>query len=205
MNSHVTKRKSFRCNFAIEPTTTFVDFVHGVMCDECEPFTMLQPDDFHHHLRDGAVLKDTAVACAKQFGRALVMPNLVPPVTTAAAATEYKARILEVLHAAGVPAGSFDPLMTLYLTDDTSPEEIKLAAASGDVKAVKLYPAGATTNSASGVTDYTKITPALEAMAHYGLHLCVHGEVTDPHVDIFDRERVFVETKLPDLLQARRL
>ena len=177
------------------------------MCDivddgeATESMTLLQPDDFHHHLRDGAVLKDTAAAAAAQFGRAIVMPNLMPPVTTTAAASEYKARILEALHASGVPAGSFDPLMTLYLTDDTPPEEIKRAADSGDVKAVKLYPAGATTNSNSGVTDYEKITPALQAMSRYGLNLCIHGEVTDPEVDIFDRERVFVETKLPDLIQ----
>lgn len=109
--------------------------------------------------------------------------------------------MLEALHAAGRAPGSFEPLMTLYLTDDTTPEEIKRCALSGDVKAVKLYPAGATTNSSSGVTDFARLTPVLQAMAHYGLPLCVHGEVTDPDVDIFDRERVFVETKLPDILQ----
>jgi dihydroorotase len=177
-------------------------------CAEVDPeeknnapsLTIARPDDFHHHLRDGDVLGDTAVAAARQFGRALVMPNLVPPVTTAEAATAYKARILDTLHARGCKTG-FQPLMTLYLTDDTSPEEIKRAAAAGDVKAVKLYPAGATTNSASGVTDYSRLTGALQAMAHYGLPLCVHGEVTEPTVDIFDRERVFVQTRLPELLQ----
>lgn len=159
-----------------------------------------QPDDFHHHLRDGAALGDTVSACAGQFGRAICMPNLVPPVTTAAQAAEYKLRIMEALKSRGGPA-DFQPLMTLYLTDDTTPEMVKAAYAAGDVKAIKLYPAGATTNSACGVTDYDKITPALDAMAHYGMPLCVHGEVTDFHVDIFDRERVFVKTRLPELLQ----
>ena len=171
------------------------DFISGTT-----EITIPRPDDFHHHFRDGKPLADTAAACAKQFGRAIAMPNLVPPATTTPMAVAYKQRIMEALHSRDVPAGSFDPLMTLYLTDSTSPEEIKQAAASGDVKAVKLYPAGATTNSASGVTDYAKITPALEAMAHYKLPLLVHGEVTDPKIDIFDRERVFVETRLPELL-----
>jgi dihydroorotase len=166
---------------------------------------LLQPDDFHHHLRDGAALKDTVAACSRQFGRAICMPNLVPPVTTATQASAYKLRVMEALRAGGGPA-DFDPLMTLYLTDDTTPEEIKAAATGGDVKAVKLYPAGATTNSASGVTDYARLTGVLEAMAQYGLPLCVHGEVTDPAVDIFDRERVFVKTRLPELLErASRL
>ena len=170
------------------------------MEDAPTTLSLSRPDDFHHHLRDGAVLADTVAACARQFGRALCMPNLQPPVTTAAGASEYKLRILEALKARGGPA-DFKPMMTLYLTDNTSPEDIKAAAASGDVHAVKLYPAGATTNSACGVTDYSKITPALDAMAHYGLPLCVHGEVTDAAVDIFDRERVFVATRLPELLQ----
>ena len=161
--------------------------------------TIPKPDDFHHHLRDGPALADTVAACSRQFGRAICMPNLVPPVTTVQMAREYKERIMEALKSRDGPE-SFDPLMTLYLTDDTTPEEIKAAANGGDVKAVKLYPAGATTNSACGVTDYAKITPALDAMAQYGLPLCVHGEVTDPKVDIFDRERVFVATRLPDLL-----
>lgn len=148
------------------------------------------------------MLGDTVSACARQFGRAIIMPNLVPPVTTAAMARAYKERILSALAARrGGSIAGFDPLMTLYLTDSTTPEDIKAAAAGGDVKAVKLYPAGATTNSASGVTDYAKLTGALQAMAHYGLPLCVHGEATEPHVDIFDRERVFVETRLPELLQ----
>ena len=169
--------------------------------DMLRSITLPQPDDMHHHLRDGEVLADTVSACARQFGRAIIMPNLVPPVTTAAAARAYKLRVLEALASRrGGNAGGFDPLMTLYLTDNTTPEEIKAAATGGDVKAVKLYPAGATTNSAAGVTDYAKIGGALQAMAHYGLPLCVHGEDTTPGVDIFDRERVFVETRLPELL-----
>lgn len=163
--------------------------------------TLPKPDDFHHHLRDGPALADTVAACAGQFGRALCMPNLAPPVTTAEMAKAYKMRILEAHVARGGDVDSFQPLMTIYLTDNTSPEDVKAAAAAGDVKAFKLYPAGATTNSASGVTDYAKITPALSALAQYGLPLCVHGEVTDAATDIFDRERVFVERRLPDLLQ----
>ena len=121
----------------------------GQVADE---LTIRQPDDWHHHLRDGDVLGDTAAAAARQFHRAIIMPNLVPPVTTTDAAVAYKERILSALHDRGVAAGSFEPLMTLYLTDTTPPEEIKRAAASGHVRAIKLYPAGATTNSASGVT-----------------------------------------------------
>ena len=172
--------------------------------DDVQELTIRQPDDFHHHFRDGDVLPATVNAAARQFSRVIAMPNLVPPVTTAAAASEYKARLLSALSPEMRAAGFFKPMMTAYLTDDTSPEDIKQCAVGGDVKAVKLYPAGATTNSASGVTDYTKIAPALQAMAHYGLPLCVHGEVTDPAIDIFDRERVFIETKLPDLLQVHR-
>ena len=150
----------------------------------------------------GGALKDTVRAAARQFGRAICMPNLNPPVLNADMAAEYKLRILDCLHTqSGSKRSTFEPLMTVYLTDNTTPEDIKQCAAKGDVKAIKLYPAGATTNSASGVTDYSKLTGVLQAMAHYGLPLCVHGEVTDPTIDIFDRERVFVETRLPDLLQ----
>jgi len=159
------------------------------------------PDDWHHHLRDGPALATTVPAAARQFKRAIIMPNLVPPVTTTDAAIAYRGRILDALHASGAPA-DFDPLMTLYLTDDTPPEEVKRAAESGVVKAFKLYPAGATTNSACGVTDLVKCTATLQAMAEHGLPLCVHGEVTDPAVDIFDRERVFVATKLPQILES---
>lgn len=159
------------------------------------------PDDWHHHLRDGKALATTVPAAARQFKRAIIMPNLVPPVTTTEAALAYRGRILDALHASGAPAGSFEPLMTLYLTDDTPPDEVRRAAESGVVKAFKLYPAGATTNSASGVTDVTKCKAALQAMEEHGLLLLVHGEVTDPAVDIFDRERVFIATKLPQLLE----
>jgi hypothetical protein len=172
------------------------------MAEECDvaEITLRRPDDWHHHLRDGDVLADTVRAASRQFARAIIMPNLVPPVSTAAMAAQYKSRIAVALAASGAPAGSFIPLMTLYLTDSTTPDEIRAAAAAGDVKAVKLYPAGATTNSDSGVTDYAKVQPALVAMAELGMPLCVHGEVTDPAVDVFDRERVFVRTKLPQLL-----
>ena len=160
------------------------------------------PDDWHHHLRDGPALATTVPAAARQFKRAIIMPNLVPPVTTTDAAIAYRGRILDALHASGAPAGSFDPLMTLYLTDATPPQEVKRAAESGIIKAFKLYPAGATTNSASGVTDIGKCAATLQAMAEHGLLLCIHGEVTDPAIDIFDRERVFVATKLPQILET---
>ena len=151
--------------------------------------TITRPDDWHLHLRDGdelgAVLPDTA----RRFARAIVMPNLKPPVTTTRLALAYRDRIL-----AALPAGArFEPLMTLYLTDNTPPEEIAAARASGHVHAVKYYPAGATTHSDAGVTDIRKCARALEAMETHGLPLLMHGEVTDPGVDIFDRERVFVE------------
>jgi dihydroorotase len=157
--------------------------------------TLTLPDDWHLHLRDGehmrAVLKDTAA----RFGRAIVMPNLRPPVTTTELALAYRNRIR-----AALPAGSrFEPLMTLYLTDNTRPEEISRAKASGAVHAVKYYPAGATTNSDSGVTDLARCYPVLEAMAEHGMPLLVHGEVTDAAVDIFDRERVFLERVLAPL------
>jgi dihydroorotase len=157
--------------------------------------TLILPDDWHLHPRDGehmrAVLKDTAV----RFGRAIVMPNLRPPITTTELALAYRDRIRVAL-----PAGSrFEPLMTLYLTDNTRPEEIARARASGAVHAVKYYPAGATTNSDSGVTDLERCHPVLEAMAEHEMPLLVHGEVTDPAVDIFDRERVFLERVLEPL------
>jgi dihydroorotase len=157
--------------------------------------TLLRPDDWHLHLRDGAMLRGVLPETARHFARALVMPNLVPPVTTLAAAMAYRDRILSCL-----PDGAdFAPQMTLYLTDTTDPDDVAAAAASGLVIAVKLYPAGATTNSASGVTDIHKVTPVLERMAEIDLPLCVHGEVTDPAVDIFDREAVFIDTVLDPL------
>ena len=150
--------------------------------------SLTQPDDWHLHLRDGAALAAVLPATARQFARAIVMPNLRPPVTTAAAAVAYRGRIQ-----AALPAGmAFTPLMTLYLTDNTPPEEIARAKAAG-VVALKLYPAGATTNSDAGVTDLGKCHPTLEAMQREGLLLLVHGEVTDPDIDIFDREAVFID------------
>lgn len=162
-----------------------------------ERLTLTRPDDWHLHVRDGAALSVVLAHSARQFGRAIIMPNLAPPVTTTDLALVYRQRIL-----AALPAGSrFEPLMTLYLTDATPAEEIRRAKESGAVRAVKLYPAGATTNSASGVTDLTRCDEALEAMAELGLPLLVHGEVTDPEIDIFDREAVFIEQRLIPLLE----
>jgi dihydroorotase len=159
--------------------------------------TLVRPDDWHVHLRDGPALAAVAGATARVFGRAIVMPNLKPPVTTVAAAAAYRDRIL-----AALPAGStFAPLMTLYLTDDTPPDEVARAKASGFVHAIKYYPAGATTNSASGVTDLARVYPALAAMERHGVVLSLHGEVTDPGVDVFDRERVFVDTQLTAIVR----
>lgn len=158
--------------------------------------SLTAPDDWHIHLRDGASLSRTVADCARQFRRAIVMPNLVPPVTNAAEAMAYKARILEA-----TPAGAqFEPLMVLYLTDNTQPEQIRAAKAAG-VVGVKLYPAGATTNSASGVTDLRRVDATLAAMAEEGLVLLIHGEVTHSEVDIFDREAVFIDTVLAPLLE----
>jgi dihydroorotase len=156
-----------------------------------QTLTITRPDDWHLHLRDGAAMASVVPHSAAQFGRALIMPNLRPPVTTAALASAYRDRIL-----AALPKGSsFQPLMSLYLTDRLAPEEILRAKAAG-VVAVKLYPAGATTNSDAGVTDIRKTYPTLEAMQREGILLLVHGEVTDPEVDIFDREAVFLERQL---------
>ncbi len=153
--------------------------------------TLTRPDDWHLHVRDGAALASVVPHTARQFGRAITMPNLKPPVTTAAQALAYRERIL-----AAVPAGvSFEPLMTLYLTDVLPPDEIVRAKAAG-VTAVKLYPAGATTNSDAGVTDLRKTRATLEAMQREGLPLLVHGEVTDSDIDLFDREKAFIDTKL---------
>ena len=158
--------------------------------------TITQPDDWHLHLRDGEALAAVLPHSARQFARAIVMPNLRPPVTSVALAAEYRQRILAVL-----PAGiAFEPLMTLYLTDRTSADEIRRAVESGFVHAVKLYPAGATTNSDAGVTALENCASALAEMEKLGLPLLVHGEVTDPAIDIFDREAVFIETVLMPLL-----
>ena len=159
--------------------------------------TLTRPDDWHLHLRDGDMLAAVLPDTARRFARAIVMPNLKPPVRTMADAAAYRERILAVL-----PAGlTFEPLMTLYLTDNTSPEEILKAKASGFVHAVKYYPAGATTNSDSGVTDIRRVDVALEAMQEAGMPLLLHGEETDPGVDVFDREAVFIERILAPLLR----
>ncbi|MDE2311104.1 MAG: dihydroorotase, partial [Betaproteobacteria bacterium] len=158
---------------------------------------LIRPDDWHLHLRDEALMRSVLPDSARQFARAIVMPNLRPPVTTTAQALEYRQRIL-----AALPAGmTFEPLMTLYLTDNTSAEEIRKAKQSGAIHAVKLYPAGATTNSDAGVTDIRKTWHALEEMQRCGMPLLVHGEVTDPAVDVFDREAVFIERVLQPLLR----
>ena len=159
--------------------------------------TLTRPDDWHLHLRDDALMASVLPDTARQFARAIVMPNLRPPVTTTEQAQAYRTRILAVL-----PAGmSFEPLMTLYLTDNTSADEIRKAKASGIVHAVKLYPAGATTNSDAGVTDIRKTYAALEEMQRCGMPLLVHGEVTDPSIDVFDREAVFIERVMQPLLK----
>ncbi len=161
--------------------------------------TLHRPDDWHVHLRDGVMLNAVARFTSRDFGRAIVMPNLVPPVLKGSDAAAYRERIL-----CAVPEGhKFDPLMTLYLTETTDPEDVAASAQSGLITAVKLYPAGATTNSDSGVRDVNKVMPVLEKMAEINVPLLVHGEVTDPEVDIFDREAVFIETVLEPL--RRRL
>ncbi|MBO3758856.1 dihydroorotase [Ciceribacter sp. L1K22] len=158
-----------------------------------------RPDDWHLHLRDGAMLEGVVGDTSRHFGRAIIMPNLVPPVVTTADAASYRDRIL----AAVPPGDAFKPLMTLYLTEHTDPADVEAGQRSGLITAVKLYPAGATTNSHGGVRDMEKAMPVLERMADIGLPLCVHGEVTTPEVDIFDREAVFIETVLDPL--RRRL
>jgi dihydroorotase len=159
--------------------------------------TIIRPDDWHLHLRDGAALASVLPHTVRRFARAIVMPNLKPPVTTVAAAAEYRERIRQAL-----PAGArFEPLMTLYLTDNTAAAEIARAGASGFVHAAKYYPAGATTHSDSGVTRLERAFPALEAMEKHDLPLAVHGEVTAPGVDVFDRERVFLDTVLAEIVR----
>lgn len=160
-------------------------------------FTIIKPDDWHLHLRDGAEMASVLPDTTRRFERAIVMPNLRPPVTTTQRAQEYRQRILQA-----VPAGSsFNPLMTLYLTDNTAPDEIVKAKESGIVHGVKLYPAGATTNSDSGVTDIRKCAKALEAMQSVDMPLLVHGEVTDAEIDVFDREKVFIERIMQPMLR----
>ena len=160
-----------------------------------DTLTLTRPDDWHLHLRDGAALGSIVPHTAAQFGRAIVMPNLRPPVTTTAQALAYRERILQVSRGLAGDSARFEPLMTLYLTDATPPDEIARAADAGIV-ALKLYPAGATTNSDAGVTDIRKTYRTLEAMQRAGLKLLVHGEVTDPETDLFDREAVFIDRVL---------
>ena len=160
--------------------------------------TIRRPDDWHLHLRDGDMLRAVLPQTCAHFARAIIMPNLVPPVVTMADATAYRDRIV-----AALPAGAeFTPLMTLYLTENTDPEDMAAAHAAGLIHAVKLYPAGATTNSASGVANFNKVAQVLEKMAEIGLPLCTHGEVTDADVDIFDREAVFIDRVLDPIRQS---
>ena len=162
-----------------------------------DTISITRPDDWHAHLRDGELMASVVGATARQFARAIVMPNLKPPILTTKQAKAYRERIL-----AALPQGaSFEPLMTLYLTDNTLPAEIARAKAAGFVKAVKYYPAGATTHSAAGVTDIRNCTEALEAMQAEGIPLLVHGEVADPEIDVFDRETVFLERTLAPLVK----
>ena len=155
------------------------------------------PDDWHLHLRDGGAMRDVVVHSARRFGRAVIMPNLQPPITTVAEARAYRRRIVDALP----ENAAFEPLMTLYLTDLTPPDEIVAASVDDAIVGVKLYPAGATTNSEAGVTDLDLVMPTLAAMSDHGLPLLVHGEVTDPAVDIFDREKVFIERVLAPLVE----
>ncbi len=163
-----------------------------------DQIVLKRPDDLHLHVRDGAALKSVVPDTAKQFGRAIIMPNLKQPITTVAMAATYRDQIL-----AAVPEGNaFEPLMSLYLTDNTTVQNIEDAANADFVHALKLYPAGATTNSDAGVTDVKNVYPVIEAMQTAGIPLLVHGEVTDPAIDIFDRERIFIETILSPLMDA---
>lgn len=163
-----------------------------------QSLTLRRPDDWHLHLRDGAMLRAVLPETTRHFARAIIMPNLVPPVVTRADAAAYRDRIL-----AALPEGAdFTPLMTLYLTQDTDPDDLTAAHASGLITAVKLYPAGATTNSASGVKDFDTVRPVLERMAEIGCPLCVHGEVVDHDIDIFDREAVFIDRVLDPIRRA---
>ena len=169
------------------------------MAINVDTITLRRPDDWHVHLRDGAMLAAVVPFTARHFARAIVMPNLVPPVTDVATARAYRERIL-----AALPAGAaFTPLMTCYLTDTTDPQEVARGWEEGAFAAVKLYPAHATTNSAFGVTDYHRVSPVLERMAQLGMPLLIHGEVTDPDVDVFDREAMFIDRVLDPL--RRRL
>ena len=163
-----------------------------------DSLTIRRPDDWHVHLRDGDMMRGVAAYTARQFGRAIVMPNLSPPVTTTAAAQAYRERII-----AALPLGAaFEPLMTAYLTDHTAPADLVRGKAEGVLTAAKLYPANATTNSAHGVSDIARLDPVFAAMEQAGLVLCIHGEVTDPEIDVFDREAVFIERHLDRVVRS---
>lgn len=167
-----------------------------------QQLTLLRPDDWHLHVRDGAVLQDIVPATSRAFQRAVIMPNLVPPVTSIEAALSYRERILAAVpHSSMATHSSFQPLMTLYLTQDTRPELIQAAAQTPEIIGFKLYPAGATTNSAAGVSDISKMAATFAAMEEHGVPLLVHGEVTDAEVDIFDREQVFIDRYLQYLVK----
>lgn len=171
--------------------------------DNNSTLTIIRPDDWHLHLRDGVVLESVVAHTANQFARAIIMPNLRPPVTTTGLALAYRERIYAALTKAGIEKTAFTPLMTLYLTDNTSPDEVARASESGLVHGIKLYPAGATTNSDAGVSDLLgRCAPALEAMQRLGMPLLIHGEVTDANVDLFDREAVFIERVMIPLRAA---
>ncbi len=169
------------------------------MNDTADKQTFTRPDDWHLHLRDGNAMRSVLPDTAKRFARAIIMPNLKPPIVTTEQAVAYRVRILSALPAE--LAGRFEPLMTLYLTDTSSPEEITRAQASGIVQGIKLYPAGATTHSDAGVTDITRCGATLEKMEELDMPLLVHGEVVDPAVDVFDREKIFIDRVLTPLLQ----
>ena len=168
------------------------------MSSNSQILTITRPDDWHIHLRDGVQLKDTVRDASRYMGRAIIMPNLVPPATCTDSALSYYERI----KAEQAPGNQFEPLMVLYLTDKTTPEEVKKAKATGKIVAAKLYPAGATTNSDSGVTSIEGMYPVFEAMAEAGMLLLIHGEVTDSSIDIFDREKVFIDEKLRPIVAA---
>lgn len=192
-------RQSGLCRFScgIESATIAPLFAIRPVVMTAQQISLTRPDDWHCHFRDAEALSTTVPHTARRFGRAIVMPNLQPPVTTVAAALDYRERILAALPA----VSDFEPLMTLYLTDSLSVEEIDRALESPHVHAVKYYPAGATTNSDRGVTDIGNVYPVLERMADAGMPLLVHGEVTDPQVDIFDREMRFIEQTLAPLIE----
>lgn len=166
-----------------------------------EKLTLTKPDDMHLHVRDGVLMRDVLADTARQFARAIIMPNLKSPIVTCAQATDYHRRIIESLPEQIRETGAFNPLMTLYLTEQMTVHEISEAGQSDIIHAVKYYPAGATTNSASGVTAIDKVCPVLQAMAKNNLPLLVHGEVTDPEVDVFDREAIFIERVLSPLMK----